>query len=169
MGEILVRKFIDFDTDLFILIFFTSSRTRQLSACFTTECGNPGILKSMSTSFNIERSWFASRQTTGFTVLSCFVSSFTLKFVLSWEKRVWDAPCSWHMSRQTTGFSVLSWSGLGFGCLDWNFWIVEQLLPLVVEQFLNPILSSSHVSRKSLEEDEVTHIPTRFWLLQFPS
>ena len=23
---------------------------------FTTECGNPGILKSMSTSFNIERS-----------------------------------------------------------------------------------------------------------------
>ena len=120
MGEILVRKFIDFDTDLFILIFFTSSRTRQLSACFTTECGNPGILKSMSTSFNIERSWFASRQTTGFTVLSCFVSSFTLKFVLSWEKRVWDAPCSWHMSRQTTGFSVLSWSGLGFGCLDWE-------------------------------------------------
>ena len=60
----------------------------------------------MSTSFNIERSWFASRQTTGFTVLSCFVSSSTLKFVLSREKRVWDAP-AWG---QTTGFSVLSWS-----------------------------------------------------------
>ena len=37
-----------------------------------------------------------------------------------------------------------------------NFWIVEQLLPLVVEQLLKPILSSSHVSRKSLEKDEVT-------------
>ena len=39
----------------------------------------------MSTSFNIERSWFASRQTTSFTFLSWFVSSFTLKFVLSRE------------------------------------------------------------------------------------
>ena len=38
-----------------------------------------------------------------------------------------------------------------------NFLLVEQLLLLVVEQFLNPILSSSHVSRKFLEEDEVTH------------
>ena len=42
-----------------------------------------------------------------------------------------------------------------------NFWIVEQLLPLVVEQLLNPVLSSSHVSRTSLEEDEVTHILSR--------
>ena len=36
------------------------------------------------------------------------------------------------------------------------FWIVEQLLHLVVEQLLNPILSSNHVSKKSLEEDDVT-------------
>ena len=48
-----------------------------------------------------------------------------------------------------------------------NFWIVEQLLHLVVEQLLNPFLSFSHVSRKSLEE--VTYIPFRIWLLQFPS
>ena len=39
-----------------------------------------------------------------------------------------------------------------------NFLLVEQLLLLVVEQLLNPILSSSHVPRKSLEEAEVTHI-----------
>ena len=64
----------------------------------------------------IERSWFASRQTTGFPVLSCFVSSSTLKFVLSWEKRVWEAP----LWGQTTVFTVLSWSGFGFGCLDWE-------------------------------------------------
>ena len=46
--------------------------------------------------------------------------------------------------------------GLDLVALIGNFWIVEQLLPRIVEQLLNPILSSSHVSRKSLEEDEVT-------------
>ena len=35
--------------------------------------------------------------------------------------------------------------GLDLVGLIGNFWIVEQLLPLVVEQLLNPILSSSHV------------------------
>ena len=29
------------------------SRTREFSACFTTECGNPDTLKSMSTSLNV--------------------------------------------------------------------------------------------------------------------
>ena len=48
-------------------ICLTSSQTRQFSACFTTECGNLGILKSMSTSFNIERS--DCEQTTDLTVL----------------------------------------------------------------------------------------------------
>ena len=42
-----------------------------------------------------------------------------------------------------------------------NFLLVEQLLLLVVEQLLNPILSSNHVSRKSLEEAEVTCILSR--------
>ena len=46
--------------------------------------------------------------------------------------------------------------GLDLVGLIGNFSIVEQLLPLVVEQLLNPILSSNHVSRKSLEEAEVT-------------
>ena len=50
-----------------------------------------------------------------------------------------------------------------------NFYIVAQLVLLVVEQLLNPIHSSCHVSRKSLEEDEVTLIPSRILLLQFPS
>ena len=44
---------------------FTNTR---VSACFTTECGNPDILKSMSTSFNIERS--DCEHTTGLPVLS---------------------------------------------------------------------------------------------------
>ena len=42
-----------------------------------------------------------------------------------------------------------------------NFLLVEQLLLLVVEQLLNPIPSSNHVSRKSLEEAVVTHILSR--------
>ena len=57
--------------------------------------------------------------------------------------------------------------GLVLVGLIWNFEIVEQLVPLVVEQLLNPILSSSHVLRRSLEEDKVTHILSRICLLQF--
>ena len=47
---------------------------------------------------------------------------------------------------------------LGLVGLVGNFLLVEQLLLLVVEQLLNPIPSSNQVSRKSLEEAEVTHI-----------
>ena len=47
--------------------------------------------------------------------------------------------------------------GLGLVGLVGNLLLVEQLLLLVVEQLLNPTPSSNHVSRKSLEEDEVTH------------
>ena len=51
--------------------------------------------------------------------------------------------------------------GLDFLGLIGNSEIVEQLIPLVIEQLLNPILSSTHVSRRSLEDDEVTHILSR--------
>ena len=57
--------------------------------------------------------------------------------------------------------------GLDLVGLIGNFWFVEQVLPLVVEQLLKPTLSSSHVSRKSSEAVEVIHIPSRMWLLQF--
>ena len=53
--------------------------------------------------------------------------------------------------------------GLDLVGLIGNSSIVEQLLPLVVEQLLNPILSSSHVSQKSLEAVEVIHILFRFF------
>ena len=146
-------------------IFLTSSRTRKLSACFTTECGNPGIRKSMSTSFSIHCTWpcawLASRQTTGFPVLSWFVSSSKLKFVLSREKRVWGPPSwgqtmdlsvlswfaassrkelvsiSWERGAplwgQTTGLSVLSWSGFGFGWLGWELLDCRATSPSVRE------------------------------------
>ena len=51
--------------------------------------------------------------------------------------------------------------GLDLVGLIGNLLLVEQLLLLVVEQLLNPILSFSHVSRRSLEEAEVTHILSR--------
>ena len=46
--------------------------------------------------------------------------------------------------------------GLDLVGLIGNFLIVEQLLHLVVKQVVNPILSSSYVARRSLEEAEVT-------------
>ena len=52
--------------------------------------------------------------------------------------------------------SIMIWVWILVGLIG-NFWIVEQLLHLVVEQLLNPIFSSSHVSRKSLEEEVVQH------------
>ena len=79
-------------------------------------------------------------------------------FLQSREKRV---SISWAFERDvcsvTKGLTVLPWL---VGLVGWL---------LLVEQLLNPIPSSNHVSRKSLEEDEVTHIRSRTWLLQFPS
>ena len=69
-------------------IFWINSRTLVLCACFTTECGNPGIRKSMFTSFSIvcsrlKSSWL----TTGRPDLSC--ASSTLRLLLSSDERVW--------------------------------------------------------------------------------
>ena len=74
-------------------IFLTNSRTREFWACFTTECGNPGIRKSMSTSFSIDRSlpgsWLASRPTTGYTVASCLTASSWKELLsISWERDI---------------------------------------------------------------------------------
>ena len=106
------------------------------------------------------------RQTTVLTVLSWFVSSSKLKFVLSREKRVWGAP-SWG---QTTGLTVLSWSGFGsWLAWLWTFCLSSNFSFWLSSNFWTQILSSSHVSRKSLEEAEVTHKLSRVWLLLFPS
>ena len=51
--------------------------------------------------------------------------------------------------------------GLDLVGLIGNFRIVEQHVHPVVEQLLNPILFSSHASRRSGEEAEVTHINSR--------
>ena len=83
-------------------IFLTSSRTREFSACFTTECGNPDILKSMSTSLNIEDEPTGCEHTTGLPVLSGFASSSKIEFLLSWKKRVWDVFCERTTGRATS-------------------------------------------------------------------
>ena len=138
-------------------IFLTSSRTRSLSACFTTECGNPRILKSMSSSFTIDCSWFASR----ITANNGSLRSIMICSIFHIEVRV-------KRSRQT---SVPFYHDLGLSLVGLVvfLWIVEQLVHLFVEQLLNSIISSNHVAKKSLEEDEVTQKLFRLRLLQFPS
>ena len=131
-------------------ICFTSSRTREFSACFRTQCGNPDILKSISTSFNIERSDCA--HTTGLSVLSWFDSSSKLKFLLSREERV---SISWErcaLSERTTGLPVLSWFGFGFGWVGWEsclssnfpFWVSSNIWT----QFLHPIMFQGNLWRR---------------------
>ena len=72
-------------------IFWINSRTLVLCACFTTECGNPGIRKSMFTAFSIVCSWLKlSWLTTGLSVLSRSVLSPTLTVSLSRQERVWE-------------------------------------------------------------------------------
>ena len=63
--------------------FWIKSRTLVLCACFTTECGSPGILKSMSASFTIIGSWFSS-WTMDFSILSRSSSSSMLSVLASW-------------------------------------------------------------------------------------
>ena len=110
---------------------FTSSGTREFSACFTTACGNPDTLKSMSTSSNGVDEPIGCPITTGLPVPSWSASTFLsvslsfskrstnkLVFLQSREKRV---SISWALERDvcsvTTGLPVLSWSGLGVGWL----------------------------------------------------
>ena len=90
-------------------IFWINCRTLVLCACFTTECGNPGIRKSMLTSFSIVCSWLQSPwSTTGLTVLSRSVSSPTLNVSLSWQERVWQSFGTFSVFVSTTSLLVLS-------------------------------------------------------------
>ena len=115
----------------------TNSRTREFSACSTTECGNPGILKSIKC-----------------PPRSALIARDLARDLRRGKQRV--SPFYHDLGLDVVG-------------LIGNFWIVEQIVHLVVEQLLNPILSSSHVSRRSLEEDDVMDILSRTWLLQFQS
>ena len=118
--------------------FFTNSR--EFSACFTTESGNPGILKSMSTSFNIERSWFASRQTTGFPVPSCLKNFFTKRTCFDFLR----TGCSFFWG-QTTGFlrSIMIWVWIWLVRLE-TFGLLSKFSPWSLTifwiQFFHPIM-----------------------------
>ena len=78
--------------------FWINSRTL---VCFTTECGSPGIRKSMSASFTIIFSWLIlSWSITSLLVLSCAFS--TLGSLLFSDERAWITLVS------ITGLPVLS-------------------------------------------------------------
>ena len=59
-------------------IFWIKCRTLVLCAYFTTECGSPGIRKSMSASFTIIDSWLTSWSATDLSVLSRSVFIFNV-------------------------------------------------------------------------------------------
>ena len=93
---------------------------------------------------------------TGLPVLSWFASSSKIEFLLWREKRV---SMSWERGRSfwaNNGFHrsiIMIWVWIWLVWLG-TFRMLNNFVHLVVEQLLNPILSSSHVSRKSLEEAE---------------
>ena len=90
-------------------IFWINSRKLVLCACFKTECGNPGIRKSMFTSFSIVGSWLESSwSTTGFSFLSRSVLSPTLNVSFSWQERVWQLSDTFSVFVPTTSLLVLS-------------------------------------------------------------
>ena len=130
-------------------IFFTSSRTRKFSACFTTACGNPDTLKSMFISSRCVNNSDCSLPT-GRTVLTRSASTFssaslslsirsTDKLVLSQpsKKRV---SISWALERDVC--SVIT--GRLFWQLDMGLIGLVGSFPLV-QQLLNPILSSNYL------------------------
>ena len=124
----LVEEHVDLDG---YQLFWIGSRTLVLCAYFTTECGSPGIRKSMSASFTIIDSWLTSWSATGLSVLSRSVSSPTLNVSLSWAERVWETV--WHIKsrhacHQAAPFAhvpVQRWNPSClqmkmFGCLDYS-------------------------------------------------
>ena len=77
-------------------IFWINSRTLVLSACFTTECGGPGIRKSMSASFSIVCSWLKlSLSTTGLTVFSRSVCISNVECFAFMTRTCWTT--IWHI------------------------------------------------------------------------
>ena len=90
-------------------IFWINSRTLVFCACFTTECGNPGIRKSMFASFTIIDSWLTSSSATDFSVLLRSISSPTLNVSLSIEQNgVWELSDTLITSCVITGRPVRS-------------------------------------------------------------
>ena len=75
---------------------------------FTTECGSPGIRKSMSASSTIIDSWLLSWSAMDFSILRS-TSSSTLNVSLSWEERTRELSFASTVLRVATSGTVLSW------------------------------------------------------------
>ena len=89
-------------------IFWINCRKLVLCACFTTECGSPGIMKSMSASFTIIGSWFSSWTTMDFSILVRNTSSSTLSVSFSWAERTRELSCA--AAVFATSCPALSWA-----------------------------------------------------------
>ena len=91
-------------------IFWINSRTLVLCACFTTECGSPGIRKSMSASFTIIDPWLTSWSATDLSVFLRSTSS----------SRFWELSDTLVMSCMLSGRPDLSRIGFRVGWFDWK-------------------------------------------------
>ena len=154
-------------------IFFTSLRTRKFSACFTTACGNPDTLKSMSSSSRCVNKPMDSSLSTGLPVLKwSAVYVFVCVFVLIWtfNRQIGILAVKWETCRfpeysngdvcsVSTSRPVL-WIGFGFGWVGWELSACRATSESnsFIQLFLNEIFGG-----------EVTHTLFRIWFLQFPS
>ena len=88
-------------------IFWINCRTVVLRAYFTTECGSPGIRKSMSASlFTIIDSWLTSWSATDLSILSRSTSSSTLSVSASWH--TWGSSCTFSNKSPCSMMSLLN-------------------------------------------------------------
>ena len=110
-------------------IFWINCRKLVLGACFTTECGSPGIMKSMSASFTIIGSWFSSWTTMDFSILLRSTSSSTLNVSFSSAERTRELSCAaavFATSRPASVMSLLNietlavfrWTCLNYLCFN---------------------------------------------------
>ena len=164
---------------------FTSSRTRKFSACFTTDCGNPGTLTSMSMSSHCVKKPSGCSETG-----PCSNRILRLRFYLRlyWSERLTDtgtqqenkSPCSFIGAFETKlDTSSISWALKSGGCsgktslpvLTVGFWKLVGFVGSLqnLHQLLNTTRSSSDVSKRSWKDAEVTHILSCIWFLPFPS
>ena len=129
--------------------FWINCRTLVLYACFTTECGSPGIWKSMSTSFTIIDSRLSSWSAMDFSILLRSSSSSTLNVLLSWEKRNQELSFASAVLRVATGRTVPSW--------DQRVWIttVSTGRPVLSEE-----LSSSQKELTSISWERDVFLPS---------
>ena len=127
-------------------IFGINSRMLAFCTCFTTECGSPGIFKSMSSSMISRLNSLSVFDHLGL-MMYCIAAFIKLPWSI-WKKEFFVRKQSHSLENGDVflitscviiGCPDLSQIGLGIGWVG-RILLVEQLLLVAVEQLLSPIL-----------------------------